>query len=228
MKISIIIPARNEEENIEKAITSALNTNPWEVIVVDGSSDDKTFQIASSFPCTTLKSSPGRGKQQNAGAEYASGDLFLFLHADCQLPSDALHQIEEAVSEEPYLYGAFEHRIDAEGWLYRRLESYDANRVRKKGIPYGDQGIFIERKLFENMGGFPDVKLMEDLILMRSIKQMFHLHPVLLSGPLTISPRRWQEKGIIRQSMRNWFLRMAERCGVSPDRLATFYAPHKK
>ena len=117
--------------------------------------------------------------------------------------------------------GCFVQRIEAPGWPYRLLERGNAARVRLWHVPYGDQGLFFRREIFERLGGFPDVSFMEDVLIMRQFRQI--ARPVLLPGPLAVDPRRWQQMGIWRQTMRNWALLAAEKLGVSPDRLATFY-----
>ncbi len=120
--------------------------------------------------------------------------------------------------------GAFRQQIEAEGLLYRWLERGNAWRVRRRGLPYGDQGIFVRRPLFEELGGFPDVRLMEDVLLMKALRR--RAWPALLPGPLHVNARRWRRQGVIRQTIRNWLLLSAARAGVHPNRLARFYALH--
>jgi len=157
----------------------------------------------------------------NAGAAASRGDVLLFLHADNWLAPDAADQVRRAVAEANVLGGAFLQRIDADGWRYRMLERGNAWRVERLWMPYGDQGIFMRRETFARLGGFPEVRLMEDLLLMRRFRCLSR--PVLLPGPLHVCARRWQQRGVIRQTLRNWLLLTAERLGVSPDRMARFY-----
>jgi rSAM/selenodomain-associated transferase 2 len=220
-RISIIIPALNEAEAISAAVRRAIEAEPHEVLVVDGGSSDGTAELARRAGATVLSTSPGRARQQNLGALRATGDVLLFLHADCWLPPDAMRQIESALADESVTCGAFRQQIEAEGVLYRWLESGNAWRARCRGLPYGDQGIFVRREAFAEAGGFPDVRLMEDLLLM---KHMRRRRPVLLPGPIHVSARRWQRHGVVRQTLRNWSLLAAARLGVPPDRLAQFYA----
>ena len=121
--------------------------------------------------------------------------------------------------------GAFRQRIDAAGWLYRWLERGNAWRARRWARPLGDQGIFVRRGLFERIGGFPETALMEDVLLVRRIRQ--YSRPILLPGPIHISARRWQRHGVIRQTARNWLLLAAFGLGVNPDQLSAFYPPHE-
>jgi rSAM/selenodomain-associated transferase 2 len=221
MNISIIIPALNESLNIVRAVQQAKALGPKEVIVVDGGSDDDTVQLARTAGAIVLQSRRGRGMQQNVGAAHAQGDVLLFLHADCWLAPGALVQIESALANDQALAGAFQHRIDSPGILFRLIERGDTLRVRWFKLPYGDQGIFVRRHAFQQLGGFPDVRLMEDVLFMRQMRKCSPI--LLLPGPLFTSARRWRQMGIIRQTLRNWAILAAEKAGVPPDRLAKFY-----
>ena len=129
--------------------------------------------------------------------------------------------MRNALARPSVMGGCFAQRIEAPGWSYRLLERGNAARVRLWQVPYGDQGLFFRREIFERLGGFPDIPLMEDVRLMRRFRRISR--PLLLPGPLAVDPRRWQRVGILRQTTRNWTLLAAEKLGVSPDRLATFY-----
>ena len=225
MNISIIIPALNEEPNIAAAVDRAWQTRPAEVIVVDGGSRDSTISLAHGAGADVIECLPGRARQQNAGARRATGDVLLFLHADTWLAPEGLAQIEAALADERVLCGAFIQRIDAEERLYRWLERGNAWRALRRGLPYGDQGIFTRRSVFLEQGGFPDLQLMEDVMFMRQLRR--RTRPVLLPGPLHVSARRWQRHGVIRQTACNWLLLAAARLGVHPDRLARFYKQHR-
>lgn len=223
-KTSIIIPALNEAARIAEAVRRARETGPYEVIVVDGGSGDETAALARQAGANVLITVPGRAVQQNIGARHATGDVLLFLHADTWLPPHAVRQIESALADAAVGCGAFRQQIEAEGLAYRLLERGNAWRVKRRGMAYGDQGIFVRRALFDELGGFPEVRLMEDLLLMKRLRR--RSRPELLPGPLHISARRWQRHGVVRQTARNWLLLAAARFGVSPDRLAQFYARH--
>ncbi len=226
MNVSIIIPALNEAGRIESAITRAWSAGADQVIVVDGGSDDETCQIASALRCLLLNSQPGRARQQNAGALQASGEVLLFLHADNWLAEGAVEQVRELLSDTAVQCGAFRQAIQATGMRYRLLEWGNAWRVRWRGLPYGDQGIFIRRAPFFAAGCFPDVPLMEDLILMRDLRTSSR--PRLLVGPIQVDARRWQQHGVLRQTLRNWWLVRSYDRGVSLDQLATYYRRHDR
>ncbi len=224
--VSVVIPALNEGERISASVALAWKLAPREVIVVDGGSVDGTAEMARSAGAQVCSSPAGRARQLNLGASRAAGECLLFLHADTWLAADGLSQIAEALADPHAQCGAFRQRIEAEGRRYRWLERGNAWRVRRRGLPYGDQGIFMRRALFESLGGFPEVRLMEDVLLMKRVRR--RVWPVLLPGPLYVSARRWQRYGVIRQTARNWLLLAAAAAGVHPDRLAAFYAPHRE
>ncbi len=226
VKVSIIIPALNEADRIGTAIERAWSAGADQVIVVDGGSDDATCRNASEFRCLLLNSQPGRATQQNTGAQHASGEVLLFLHADNCLAEGAVEQVRELLSDTAIQHGAFRQSIQASGMRYRLLEWGNGWRVRWRGLPYGDQGIFVRLATFFAAGCFPDVPLMEDLILMRDLRASSW--PRLLDGPIQVDPRRWQRHGVLRQTLRNWWLVRSYDRGISLDRLATRYRRHDR
>lgn len=220
MLVSVIIPTLNEGARIAELIAATRQVGECEIIVVDGGSTDGTLERAASADIV-LSSEPGRARQQNAGAIASHGDVLLFLHADCQLPVGAFKAIRAAMQDERTVGGCFQQRIEADGWAYRWLERGNAGRVRWLGMAYGDQGIFIRRGVFEELSRFANVTLMEDVLLMKRLRRRGRL--VLLDERLSVSARRWQRHGIVRQTLRNWLLLALALCGVSPNRLARFY-----
>jgi len=224
VSISVVIPALNEAAGIAAAVGRARLAGADEVIVADGGSTDSTSRLASEAGATVVKSPRGRATQQNAGADAATGQVLLFLHADNWLEQDACKQVQQAFESNAAVHGAFRQKIQAKGRIYRWLEAGNAWRVSRWGLPYGDQGIFIMRQKFIDVGGFPSVPLMEDYILMQTLRKK--TQPVLLDGPLHVSARRWQKHGALRQTFRNWFIIAAYRCGVPPARLAALYQRH--
>jgi len=221
VRLSIIIPAINEAASIGRAVDSAWQAGASEVVMCDGGSADATVQIAATHGATVVTSPPDRARQQNLGAQQATGDVLLFLHADNWLEANTAAQIEGALACSNRLHGALQQRIDVGGSAYRWLERGNATRVRWLGLPYGDQAIFVRHEAFAAIGGFPDVPLMEDVLLMRQLRRQ--AWPVLLPGPVHVSARRWQRNGLIRQTILNWTLLAALAVGISPDRLARLY-----
>jgi rSAM/selenodomain-associated transferase 2 len=224
MRLSIVIPTLNEAGQIKQNVQRALLLRPLEVVVVDGQSEDDTANVARSAGATVLLSPRGRGSQLNAGARVASGDVLLFLHADCWLEPDAAIQIELALANPHTVGGAFRQQIDHPGRVFRWLEWGNAARVRWWKLPYGDQGIFLRREVFVAVGGFAQVRLMEDVLLMRELQRR-HSRIELLDGPLHVDARRWLSQGVVRQTIRNWLLLAGLRLGVSPELMAKFYRP---
>lgn len=224
MRISVVIPAVNESAWIERAVESCWAAEFDEVIVSDGGSQDATPGIAMKAGASVIHGVRGRAVQQNLGAQHATGEILLFLHADNWLAPEAGAQIRQCLEDPTVLAGAFQQRIESSGILYRALEWGNAARVRWRGMAYGDQAIFIRREVFDQLGGFPTVKLMEDLLLMRAFRAIGQAK--LLPGPVYVHPRLWQRRGVVRQTLCNWAMIAAERLGVSPDRLAKYYPSH--
>jgi rSAM/selenodomain-associated transferase 2 len=220
----VIIPALNEAANIAAAIDRAWKAGAHEVIVVDGGSADGTLESAAAHNCLALSSARGRGVQQNTGARRAIGEVLLFLHADTWLAPGSAGQAITALHDDGVVAGAFRQRIEAAGVLYRLLERGNALRARC-GRPYGDQGIFVRRDAFEQVGSFPEVPLLEDVLLTRQLRRLGRI--VLLPGPLYVSARRWRRNGVLRQTLRNWRILAAAKRGVRPERLAGLYGPRE-
>jgi len=224
LRISIVIPTFNEVDRIADVIAQTRELGPCQILVVDGDSEDGTFQEAETAGADTrLTAARSRAAQQNAGAAAGSGDILLFLHADCRLEAGSFEAIREAMADPNCVGGCFRQRIEADGLRYRLLEWGNAQRVKWWTWAYGDQGIFVRRSVFEQLGGFPDLRLMEDLFLMKRLKQ--HGRFALLDNRIHISARRWKQQGVLRQTARNWAFTVLVQCGVSPNRLANHY-PH--
>lgn len=220
MSLSVIIPTLNEAPRIGAVIDSLRNLGQMEIVVVDGGSEDGT-QTAAAAADVVLSCSRGRSVQQNTGAAAASGEVLLFLHADCTLTDGCLSAVRKVLADPACVGGCFQQRIDADGFKYRLMERGNGWRARWLKWAYGDQGIFVRRSVFEAVGGFPDLRLMEDLFFMKKLKRQGQFR--VIEPRLIVSARRWQKQGYVRQTLRNWGLITLAHCGVSPDSLARFY-----
>lgn len=222
MNVSVIIPTIDEAALVGRAITSAQQAGADEVIVVDGGSADDTAGKAESLGARVLTAAPGRASQQNAGAFAAQGDVLLFLHADCQLPEFGLAEVcSRLAASGEIVGGCFRQHIEHPGRVFRLIEAGNLLRVRALKWAYGDQAIFVRRKIFRSLEGFPDLPLMEDLYFMKRLKRCGSL--IVIRPKLRVSARRWKERGTARQTLQNWAMLLAVHLGVPPDRLARHY-----
>jgi rSAM/selenodomain-associated transferase 2 len=192
-----------------------------EVIVVDGGSTDETAELAASRGATVIQSKPGKAVQMNTGAAAAAGDILVFLHADTLLPEDFDHQIVSALNQNGVAAGAFRLTIDSTGAGIRIIECITNLRSILLQLPYGDQALFIRKMLFEEIGGFPELPIMEDFILIRRLKRKGKI--VLLPESVMTSPRRWLHLGIFRTWLINQLIIITYYLGIPPERLNRWY-----
>jgi rSAM/selenodomain-associated transferase 2 len=220
VSVSAIIPTLNEESCLAETLQRLRRQRPREIIVVDGGSSDDTCRQAAA--ADRLVHGPrGRALQMNLGAAHATGDVLLFLHADCWLQAGALAAAERLLRTPNVAAGCFTMAVRASGWLYRVIDACASARVRLTGIAYGDQGIFVRREQFHRLGGFPPLRLMEDLFFSRELCR--HGRIVVARHRIWVAPRRWQRVGLVRQTLRNWTLTALAAGGMHPDRLARYY-----
>ncbi len=219
-RISIIIPTLNEERSLPSALAPLIGREGIEVIVADGSSTDRTADIACESGVRLVTTQRGRGRQLNAGAAVASGEVLLFLHADSRLPEQFEAQIWSTLNK-GQLAGAFRLRIDAPGWGVRCVE-WGANlRSKWRQLTYGDQGFFMRATDFYQMGGYRNWPLMEDYELCGRLRTMGGVG--LASGSVTTSARRWSRYGAFRNTLINQVCIAAYRLGVPPASIANWY-----
>jgi rSAM/selenodomain-associated transferase 2 len=226
--LSIIVPVLNEGETIGAQLRTllALRTRGAEVIVVDGGSHDDTISQARVAADRVLVADRGRASQMNAGAAAATGEVLLFLHADTRLPAHADDLLRRALADRTRVWGRFDVRIDGGHPLLGLVAALMNRRSRLTGIATGDQAIFVTRQAFETVGGFPDIPLMEDIVLSGRLKRLSR--PICLQDRVTTSGRRWERNGVLRTILTMWRLRLAFRFGADPRRLALAYGyrPH--
>ncbi len=222
MKLSIIIPVLNESGTIKETLQSLeyLREKGHEVIVVDGGSHDNTMHLASDLADRITQSPSGRGRQMNLGTASASGDTYLFLHADTRLPPD-VDKILASISELEEFWGRFDVCLSGKNWKFRIIEWLINLRSRFSHIATGDQAIFITKSLFQKVNGYPEIPLMEDIAISKRLKKISS--PYCLRQKVVTSSRRWEERGIIRTVFKMWRLRLLYTFGVDPERLAREY-----
>jgi len=221
VKLSIIIPVLNEQANLSQ-ISSHLQSirhQGHEVIIVDGGSTDSTLAISYEVADHVIISKTGRALQMNNGAAIASGNVFVFLHADTFLPDNAVKIISESMSE--HTWGRFNVRLSSNRSVYRLIESLINLRSCFTSIVTGDQAMFIEKSLFDRVAGFPEIALMEDIEMSRKLKKIDR--PVCIKQKVITSSRRWENRGVVTTVVLMWKLRLYYFFGVSPDKLNQLY-----
>jgi rSAM/selenodomain-associated transferase 2 len=223
MRFSIITPVLNEEAVLEQQLCQlawVCASHECEVLIVDGGSVDSTVAIAQRFG-QVLSSPRGRATQMNAGAAVATGDVYIFLHADSVLPDDAFVAIERACAAPGVVGGAFRLCFNCSQPAYRLVAFTTNLRSRWRGIFTGDQAHFVRAESFNAIGGFPDMALMEDLEIITRLRKIGRL--VLLPNYVTTSARRHMKAGLARSVLFMWYLRTLYRFGVSPEQLQRKY-----
>lgn len=222
MRLSIIIPALNEADTVGALLAdlAPLRAAGAEVMLVDGGSSDGTPERAAGQVDRLLRAPQGRAVQTNAGAQAATGDVLWFLHADTRVPAGAAAALADACAAGAR-WGRFDVRLSGRHPLLRLVERGMNLRSRLTGIATGDQGLFVTRKAFEQVGGFPPLALMEDIALSAALRRL--ARPACLRVRLTTSSRRWEERGVLATILLMWRLRLAYALGADPARLAYRY-----
>ena len=221
--ISLVVPTLDEAGTIARSLgpLQSLRGSALEVIVADGGSRDGTRRIARPL-CDRIVGAPrGRARQMNAGAGVARGRALLFLHADTRLPAGWNRMVRDALADRSREWGRFDVRLDGAHPMLRIVERAMNLRSRLSGIATGDQAIFVTRDAFRAAGGFPDVALMEDVALSRTLRA--RSRPVCLRAAVVTSSRRWERRGIARTIVLMWRLRLEYALGADPERLARLY-----
>jgi rSAM/selenodomain-associated transferase 2/rSAM/selenodomain-associated transferase 1 len=220
-QISVIIPVLNEAANLEQTLRPLSNAVNVEAIAIDGGSTDGTLERAESLGVKAIRSEPGRACQMNAGAAAASGEILLFLHADTLLP-EGFEAIVRATLRQPNtIAGAFRLHIDGQLRGLRAIETLVQWRSQFLHLPYGDQGLFLRTDVFRQLGGFPDVPIMEDFELVRRLGKWGNI--AIASAAVLTSARRWQKLGVIRTTAINQAIVLSYFLGVSPTQLVHWY-----
>ena len=233
-RLSIIIPVYREAAFISATIHSILDLKipiSFEIIVSDGESTHSTLSflkedktISYRHPVKLISSPLGRGSQLNAGAKAAEGELLFFLHADTRMDQKGLDLMIAAWQDhvDPLFCGAFDLHIDSGKKVFRMIEKIASLRSRFTKIPYGDQGLFMSRQLFEEINGFPDIPIMEDVGIMSKVKKL-SISPIFLPHTIATSARRWKDQGIVYTTFKNWILICLYLLGIPPGVLTKHY-----
>jgi len=221
-RYSIIIPVLDEGSDIVHVVQRLehlTGADRTEIIVVDGDAGGSTIQYLDD-KIIKITSAAGRARQMNAGAARATGDILIFLHADTELPVEALGQVEATLKSHDV--GAFDIRFIGTRPIYKYISAWASWRSRVSRIPYGDQCIFIQRELFKRLGGYADIPLMEDIELMQRLKKI-KKSVGFIRKPVKSSTRRWEAEGVFFTMNRNLLLSTLFYCGVSAEKLAVHY-----
>jgi rSAM/selenodomain-associated transferase 2 len=229
-RISVIIPTLNEAPTLTQTLTHIPNTPNIEIIIADGGSTDRTLTIATQLHpnAIVLTTAPGRAHQMNQAAAIAQGHLLVFLHADTHLPPDWLTHIETTLAQPGTIAGAFHLKINSPKFSRRLIEWGSNRRSRHCQLPYGDQAIFLKRETFEAIGGFPDLPIMEDFQLIKTLQKRGKI--TLAPAAVTTDDRRWATVGIWQTTLLNQLMILGFYLGINPDRLRQWYrqAAHRR
>lgn len=220
-RISVIVPALNEEECIASTLDSIKRGDNIQVILADGGSRDRTLQIAEDLGAEIVNSGRGRSCQMNEGAARAEGEILLFVHADTRMPFLYDWYVRSAIVEGRHVGGGFGFSLDQPFPGSAGIALLVNLRSRLLGMPYGDQALFIDGKLFRSMGGYDRAPILEDVRLVTQMKKMGRI--VTLPAAVKTSSRRWRKKGLIKTTFINQLIMCGYYLGISPDTLAYLY-----
>ena len=225
-KLSIIIPVLNEQKCIVARLNALqkLRETKSEIVLIDGGSDDQTVDLAIPLVDKFAYSSRGRAVQMNRGVELATGDIFLFLHIDTDLPKFANELVVNLIAEKSSVWGWFDLQFDNSSLLFKLIGGSMNIRAALTQVCTGDQTLFVTRNLFESIQGFPEIPLMEDVAISKLLRR--NSKPKIVSTKVTTSTRRWEQNGVIKTVLFMWWLRLLYFIGTSPIKLAQRYYPN--
>ncbi|TDX48357.1 TIGR04283 family arsenosugar biosynthesis glycosyltransferase [Orenia marismortui] len=220
--VSVVIPVLNEESTIIETLehVQSLSGNK-EIIVVDGGSEDNTYNLAQNFTAKVCQTTKGRGHQMNVGAELAEGDVILFLHSDSRLEEGAILAIQDAIEDQKIIGGNFSLKIDDNSWALGFISWTSNLRAKYLKLAFGDQGIFVRRKVFSDLGGYPEIELMEDWEFSKKMSKRGKL--AYLPNKIYTSARRWHKFGIWKTIFLMHKIKLLYILGVSPAKLNQIY-----
>ncbi|HUR46157.1 MAG TPA: TIGR04283 family arsenosugar biosynthesis glycosyltransferase [Candidatus Saccharimonadales bacterium] len=225
-RVSVVIPTLNEEQHITSLLDFLRAGSAYEIIVTDGGSTDATIQVARKAGVLVVGSQQGRAAQMNAGAAQASGNVLFFLHVDTRPPADWANTIAQTVLPSTVAGGAFRLSIAGNFSGKRFVEWFAGIRSSWLQLPYGDQGLFLRRSVFEEMGGFAPLPIMEDFEFIRRLRKRGRV--VTVCAAALTSGRRWERMGVLRTTAMNQLMLAGYYLGISPHRLTRFYRRHPR
>lgn len=223
MKISVIIPILDEPLLLEERLRALAGWRQagHEIIVVDGGSQQPISASLRELMDHFARTGSGRALQMNHGAGLASGDILLFLHVDTRVPERADQLICAALLTDHTVWGRFDVRLSGSRLIFRIIERAISIRSHVTGIVTGDQGLFVRRSVFQQLGGYAAIPLMEDVAISKGLRRISW--PVRIKEPVVTSSRRWEERGILKTILLMWWLRLRYFFGASPDELVKIY-----
>ena len=223
----MVIPTLDEAVRLPRLLQDLASLSlPHEIIIADGGSTDGTAEVAAAHGCRVVGTAPGRGRQLRAAINDAQGEWLIVLHADSRLRPEALAEAETAIARAEVQCACWPLAIGAKGIWLRWAEQGAALRWRVFGLAYGDQGLLVRRSLYEAAGGYPDVEIMEDVVLIRRLGRLTRI--ARFREPIIADARRWTREGPVRASLRNVALLAFYCAGAAPGRLARWYAPEPR
>jgi len=221
LSIGIVVPVLNEAAQLPELLQSLKPLAADDVVIVDGGSCDGSRELLAASGFRWLASSPGRAVQMNAGAASIHSDVTLFLHADTRLSPCHLDDIRRCLGDREYVGGRFDVQLEGGHSMLPLVALLMNLRSRLSRISTGDQAIFVRREVFEALGGFSLLPLMEDVEFSRRLKRAGRI--CCLRRKVITSARRWQQRGVWRTIGLMWRLRLLYWLGVDAERLATYY-----
>jgi rSAM/selenodomain-associated transferase 2 len=221
LKVSIIVPTLNEAQGLTETLTQIQQLFPYELVVSDGGSNDGTLEIAEEFTENVVKGSTGRALQMNAGARVANGDIFLFLHADSCIEPASYEKMLHSLGSSEKIGGAFSLYIDSDKWSLRLITLLANLRSKYFGMAYGDQAFFVKNSTFQQMNGFAELPICEDIDFFKRLRKLGPV--ILLKEKAFTSSRRWLKEGVWFTTLRNILIVTFFKLGFPPRILTKWY-----
>ena len=221
--LAIVIPVFNEAKVLPQALTSLAELSmdsSDSIIFVDGGSTDQSIQLIQQHGYQCLHCEAGRAKQMNYGTNNTKSDIILYLHVDTKVSSSEISNIKKSYTK-GFLSGRFDIMFTNRALTYRIISFFINFRSRLSKISTGDQAIFIRRDIFEQIGGYPEIPLMEDVAISKALRRLGKID--CLYNKVTTSSRRWEKNGVVNTVMLMWKMRFLYWCGAEPEKLASMY-----